>query len=141
MARCLAATRPSAAETWLWLEDVRDEGGALWEVDRHAAASRHLGVFNGSHRVVSRGEAPHWLLGGWEQFQPLGDDEVAERLRHDDVRHHPSVKLVFPEPVLGQLAHLSRAAPPPRTFRHGLLALPPRPRTVQPALPDGSRRR
>ncbi len=112
VARCLAVTRPSDQETWLWLEDVPDEGGALWEPEHHAAAARHLGVFNGSHVLASPAEAPAWLFRGWlEQLQPLADDESSERLRGDDVWHHPSVRLAFPGSVLDRLAHLSRRAP------------------------------
>lgn len=112
MARCLAVTRPSDEETRLWLEDIRDQGGALWEPEHHAAAARHLGVFNGSHVLASLAEAPAWLVRGWlEQLQPLADDESSERLRGDDLWHHPSVRLAFPGSVLDRLAHLSQRAP------------------------------
>jgi hypothetical protein len=112
IARCLAVTQPLDQETWLWLEDVPDEGGALWGPERHASAARHLGVFNGSHMLGSSAEAPAWLLRGWlEQLQPLADDEDSERLRHEDVWRHPPVRLAFPEPVLDQLARLSQSAP------------------------------
>lgn len=110
MARCLAVTRLSAEETWLWLEDVRDEGGALWSLNRHTAAARHLGLLNGTHRVVP-GRALDWLFGGWlEQLTPLGNDEASAGLRRPEVEvwDHP---LVFPEPVLAQLERLSEAAP------------------------------
>lgn len=63
IARCLAVTRPSASETWLWLEDVEDEHGELLSIERHALAAHHLGVFNGSH-LVKPNEAPAWLIKG-----------------------------------------------------------------------------
>lgn len=62
LARLLGVSHPSDDETWLRLEDVPDEGGPLWELERHTAAARYLEVFNGSH-LVQPLKAPPWFFG------------------------------------------------------------------------------
>ena len=36
---------------WIWLEDVVDEVGQPWPLDRYSLAARHLGQFNGAYLV------------------------------------------------------------------------------------------
>lgn len=112
LARCLAVTRPSGDETWLWLEDVADEGGDLLGVARHALAARHLGIFNGVH-PADADTAPPWLLQGWlPELLPLPEPDAATDLvRRPETWQQPRVRRAFPEPVLADLERLSAAAP------------------------------
>lgn len=46
---CYADREWPNGDYWLWLEDVRDEVGEVWPVERFGTAARHLGHFNGAY--------------------------------------------------------------------------------------------
>ncbi len=50
---------------WIWLEDVVDEVGQPWPLDRYSLAARHLGQFNGAYLVSRLLPTEPWLSRGW----------------------------------------------------------------------------
>ena len=51
-------------EVALWLEDIPDEGPAIWPLERYGLAARHLGRFNGAYLVGRAVPNDPWLSSG-----------------------------------------------------------------------------
>ncbi len=51
--RCFGVDQKAEDLYWIWLEDVVEEVGPDWPLERYALAARHLGQFNGAY-LVSR---------------------------------------------------------------------------------------
>jgi hypothetical protein len=91
---------------WLWLEDVADEIGREWPMERYLLAARHLARFNATPRDAAT--APVWL-----SRSPLREAvrEMAPgvaRLR--DARDNPLVaQAITPEAAASLLALLDQA--------------------------------
>ena len=66
--RCYASDETDG-QVALWLEDLPDQGPAVWTLERYRLAARHLGRFNGpylvgrplpGHRWLSTGRVTEW---------------------------------------------------------------------------------
>jgi len=44
---CYGVVEYPDGETWVWLEQVVDDFGGRWPLERYGLAARHLGLFNG----------------------------------------------------------------------------------------------
>ena len=62
--RCLGVEQ-SADLFWLWLEEITDDIGPKWPLERYALAARHLGQFNGAYLVGQPLPSFPWLSTGW----------------------------------------------------------------------------
>jgi hypothetical protein len=71
--RLLGAEHDDTGRITLWLEDVRDDLGPAWPMDRFRTAGRHLGQFNGAYLVSRTVPAFDWLERRWAErhSQPL----------------------------------------------------------------------
>lgn len=47
--RCYGVVEYPHDEVWLWLEDIREEGGDKWTLEQFGVAAYHLGQFNGAY--------------------------------------------------------------------------------------------
>ncbi|MGX1160759.1 hypothetical protein RKD54_001668 [Pseudarthrobacter sp. SLBN-100] len=93
MPRCLGRVRRPDGSTWLWLEDVADDGD--WPLSRYQLAAYHLGRFNGDFAQTRAGSSEPWLsrrwLRGWleeagpsiARLQELRDDPIIQPVYSD----------------------------------------------------------
>jgi hypothetical protein len=56
--RCLGVTDQSDQAIWIWLEELIDDIGPHWPLERYGVVARHLGQFNGA--FLSQSAAPSW---------------------------------------------------------------------------------
>jgi hypothetical protein len=82
---------------WLWLEDVADEGGREWPLERYALAARALGRFNGACSGCVPDDA--WLARG--RWGPRAATRpvfhaAGVLIANDAVWEHPELRRVFP---------------------------------------------
>jgi len=75
--RCFGVETRSDGVSWLWLEEIVDDIGREWPIDRYVLAARHLGRFNGAH-PAERGD----LGFAWLSRSPLAAavDEMKPRV-------------------------------------------------------------
>ena len=59
--RCFGVQKRPAGDYWLWLEDIVDNIGREWPVQRYTQAARHLGRFNAAHLAEHSGFSHAWL--------------------------------------------------------------------------------
>jgi AcrR family transcriptional regulator len=84
--RCFGVVdRPDGA-CWLWLEEVTDEAGPRWPVERYGLAARHLGQFNGAYLVESSPPSCPWLSSGWLR-EAVAQAAPAIELLHRSLEH------------------------------------------------------
>lgn len=87
---------------WLWLEDVTDELGPRWPLERYALAARHLGQFNGAYLAGQPIPSFPWLGPGWLRSLVAQAAPVMARLR--EPLTHPLQRQLLPaENVSGLL--------------------------------------
>jgi hypothetical protein len=70
---CYAVVEYPGEEYWIWLEDIAEDGDAIWPLERYGLAARHLGQFNGAYLTghslpdmpwLSTGRVREWLARG-----------------------------------------------------------------------------
>jgi hypothetical protein len=92
--RCFGVVdRPDGA-CWLWLEEVTDEAGPRWPVERYGLAARHLGQFNGAYLVESSPPSWPWLSSGWLREAIARAAPAVGVLRRS--LEHPLLRRCFP---------------------------------------------
>ena len=74
-----------ASEVWIWLEDVTDEFGQQWPMERYGLAARHLGQFNGIYLVHE--DMPSW---SWLSSQWIRKDLAAAAPKFNQLRNYPT---------------------------------------------------
>jgi hypothetical protein len=57
-------TKPDGA-AWIWMEDVKDEGGYPWSLEQYSRVARRLGQFNGAYLAGKALPAESWLTQDW----------------------------------------------------------------------------
>jgi len=84
---------------WLWLEDVQDDIGVVWPVERFGLAARHLGHFNGQYLVGKPLPQAEWF-GRKPTLQWDATERVLAQL--ESVRDYPLVARAYtPENARG----------------------------------------
>ena len=120
-ARCYGVDERPDGAVWLWLEELRDDAGRPWPLDRYALAARHLGRFNGAYLAGRPLPAHPWLcadfLTGWFA-QWARAAEVATRA---EPWERQEVRAAFPVPVAGRVRRLIADRD---RLREGLARLP-----------------
>ena len=117
--RCFAVDE-AEGEVALWLEDISDEGPAVWPLARYGLAARHLGRFNGAYLVgrpmpdypwLSSGRITAWLgtgAGGISKMRLGRDtdflaqwlsDESVTRTEHLWDRRHELLDALWALPI------------------------------------------
>jgi hypothetical protein len=92
--RCFGVVNRPDGACWLWLEEVTDEAGPRWPVDRYGLAARHLGQFNGAHLVQSSRPSWPWLSSGWLREAVAQAAPAIELLCRS--LEHPLLRRCFP---------------------------------------------
>ena len=103
--RCFAANEQPDGMLWLWLEEVSEESGVQWSLERYALAARHLGQFNGVY-LLDR-PLPHWpwlRSKDWLRSALTNNAAAVAQLRA--VSDHPRVSQVYPPAVVAGLSRL-----------------------------------
>lgn len=88
-------------EVWIWLEDVRDELGQAWPLQRYGLAARHLGQFNGMYLTQEDMPTFSWLSSQWIRQDLATATPGFDKLRQS--LDHPMIRRSFPK-------HLSEKA-------------------------------
>jgi hypothetical protein len=129
--RCYGvADAPDGASCCLWLEELTDDVGAVWPLERFGLAARHFGRFNGAYLAGRPLPANWWLSQG--RYGP--GDTLSRYLFHEpaavveraETWDHPLVRHSYPVPVADRLRRLwaeddvfyAALAKLPRTFCH-----------------------
>jgi hypothetical protein len=102
--RCFDVVEQPKGAFWLWLEEVIDEIGPQWPLERYGLVARHLGQFNGSYLT---GEAlPNWPWLSRDWLRTLIAPNASAMAQLDDVLHHPLVSRIYPADVATRLSRL-----------------------------------
>ena len=78
----------------IWQEEVVDEVGRPWPLDRYSLAARHLGQFNGAYLVGRPLPTGPWVLREWIRSDVADDAPDVTRLRR--LPDHPLSRRAFP---------------------------------------------
>lgn len=104
-ARSHGGARHDDGTAWLWLEEVADDGGCAWSLDRWSHVAHALGTFNGSYAHDTPRHA--WLGDDWlrvwvTQITPFSFGTALTPGAWDD----PRVRAAFPDGTRERLASL-----------------------------------
>ena len=108
----------------IWQEEVVDEVGQPWPLDRYSLAARHLGQLNGAYLVGRSLPTAPWLSRGWLREVVASYAALIAQLR--SLLDHPRLPHAFPGSSADDLLRLweNRAAlldaldQLPKTFGH-----------------------
>ena len=78
----------------IWQEEVVDEVGRPWPLDRYGLAARHLGQFNGAYLVSRPLPTEPWLSRGWIRELVADYAPLIAQLR--SLIDHPRLPHAFP---------------------------------------------
>ena len=79
---------------WLWLEELVDEAGRSWPIERFGRAGRHAGVFNGAYLAGRPIPAHPWLTRDMTRRWVQGHGGAMERLAA--AREEPHARRYWP---------------------------------------------
>jgi hypothetical protein len=105
--RCCGVEQRAGPSSWLWLEEVHDEAGAAWPIERFGPVAEHFGEMAGRYLGLAHLPRAPWLTAGWlrswiddvwASLRPLIRDPAAWR--------RPLVRDAFPEPPIERLERL-----------------------------------
>jgi hypothetical protein len=103
--RCFAASEQADGQLWLWLEEVQEEVGPQWPLERYALAARHLGQFNGAYLLDKPLPNEAWLRRkDWLRNALTHNAPAVAQLR--TVAAHPRVRRIYPAAILAGLFQL-----------------------------------
>ncbi|MCB9078619.1 MAG: phosphotransferase [Anaerolineaceae bacterium] len=102
--RCFGVVEYPGEEFWVWLEDISDESGSVWPLERYGLAARHLGQFNGAYCMGQPVPETPWLSKGrirdW-----LNEGEPAIRDLHR-LSEHPIARRWLTDETVGRIHRL-----------------------------------
>ena len=82
-------------ETWLWLEDVRDDIGSQWPLERYGLVARHFGQWNGSYLAGESLPSWPWIGTDWLRSYVNAIDPAINWLF--SVQTHPVIRRFLPD--------------------------------------------
>ena len=88
----------------IWQEEVVDEIGQPWSLDRYSLAARHLGQLNGAYLVGRPLPTEPWLSIGWLREVVSGYTPLIAQLR--SLLDHPRLPCAFPGSSADELLRL-----------------------------------
>jgi hypothetical protein len=102
--RCYGVSEPPGGGMWLWLEEITDQYGATWPLDRYHLAARHFGRLNGAYLTGRSLPSAPWLSRGHDR-QFVADftsliTSVLEAFQQASIWAHPALRRAFPVPNL-----------------------------------------
>ena len=80
----------------IWQEEVVDEVGQPWPLDRYSLAARHLGQFNGAYLVGRSLPTGPWVLREWMRSE-VAEEEALDVARPPCLPDHPLSRRAFPD--------------------------------------------
>jgi hypothetical protein len=119
---CCGVVENPDGEIWVWLEQVIDNFGECWPLERCGLAARHLGQFNGAYLADRPIPNWSWFSADWLRRVVANSASVLAQL--PDVLRHPLVCLFFPGNDSDRFLHLWAER------EHQLDALDRLPRTI-----------
>lgn len=103
--RCFDVIEQTHGESWIWMEDVKDEIGPEWPLEYYGVVARHLGQFNGAYLARRPVPSQTWLSKEWlRKYVAYWGTRAIPRL-HDSLEH-PLVRRAFPPDVANGLFRL-----------------------------------
>ena len=79
----------------IWQEEVVDEVGRPWPLDRYSLAARHLGQLNGAYLVGRPLPTEPWVLREWIRSE-VAEEEALDVARPPRLPDHPLSRRAFP---------------------------------------------
>jgi hypothetical protein len=79
---------------WIWMEDVKDEGGVPWSLEQYGGVARRLGQFNGAYLVGKALPTEAWLTHDWLRRYLEHAAPMVDFLRENPA--HPVVQKMLP---------------------------------------------
>jgi hypothetical protein len=79
---------------WVWLEEVADDAGPRWPLERYGLAARHLGQFNGAYLLGQPLPTWPWFSARWLRQAVAKTAPAIAQL--SDVLAHPLVRRYLP---------------------------------------------
>jgi hypothetical protein len=114
-ATCHGITVRPDGQVWIWLEEIADDLGPDWPIERLETAARHLGRFNGTYAGSRAPDAP-WLARGFlRSWVSQGVTRVGARLtaleqleilQDPHSWEHDLLRMTFPAPPIDRLTRL-----------------------------------
>ena len=96
---CYRADEFDDGTYWLWLEDVSDDIGEVWPIERFGLAARHLAHFNGAYLTGRPLPDESWMVRKPSCRWEATEDVIAEL---ESVKAHPLIARAYtPENRLG----------------------------------------
>ena len=80
----------------IWQEEVVDDVGQPWPLDRYGLAARHLGQFNGAYLVGRPLPTELWVLREWIRSEVAEEEEALDVARLQRLPDHPLSRRAFP---------------------------------------------
>jgi hypothetical protein len=110
----------------LWLEDVTDDFGGAWPLERYALTARHLGRFGGAYPCGRALPEQPWLHQGFGPPWRAETDDVVAPFRQAETWADPRARAVLSEDDVGRVLAAwddrgrleERAEAPPATLCH-----------------------
>ncbi len=100
---CYGVVEYPDGEIWVWLEQVVDEFGSYWPLERYGLAARHLGQFNGAFLVDQLLPTWPWFSDHWLRNVVAIITPAMAKL--PEVQADPQVAKYFPGDVINRYLH------------------------------------
>jgi len=86
---------------WLWMEDVKDDVGSPWPIEKYAIAARHFGQFNGAYLAGCELPGEPWVTHNWLRQYVENAAPMVEFIRRNP--GHPMIMNLYPGDALAQI--------------------------------------
>ncbi len=104
--RCYEITEQPDGSTWIWLEEIIDDGADTWPIERYGLAALHFGQWQGPYLADRSLPVATWLQTGWLRSWVQHFEFLQNYLRLPDFWEHPLVQAAFPIPVADRVLSL-----------------------------------
>lgn len=105
--RCYGVVEVDEGCTWLWLEEVKDEGTTAWGLEQYARAAECLGRFNGAYLAGHSAPEYPWLVRSGSPRGLLAHNAwIRDIVADPGTWQHPLMRAAFPVPVVERLLRL-----------------------------------
>jgi hypothetical protein len=94
---CFGVVEFPAGGAWVWLEEVVDDYGGSWPLERFGLAARHLGQFNGAYLLEQPFPRHPWFSVHWLRKAVAEIDPVITLF--SEMQEHPMVRRFYPAEV------------------------------------------
>jgi hypothetical protein len=105
--RCCGVEERAGPSCWLWLEEIHDDLGVGWPIERFGPVAEHVGHMAGCYLGLANLPRTPWLTPGW--LRSWIDDVWASLrppIRDPQAWSRPLVRDAFPNPPVDRLERL-----------------------------------